>query len=140
MMVDYRIAPTADEHVEELQAAIDAVARERRYLAAVSGFPLEQTRQFVASVAAAGGVQHVALDDGSVVGWCDIQRNPFEGFPARRGSGHWIAAWISWERDRRRAARAHPRGGRGGRVSAVSSSRCSPRTAAPGSCSNGRGS
>ena len=98
MMVDYRIAPTADEHVEELQAAIDAVARERRYLAAVSGFPLEQTRQFVASVAAAGGVQHVALDDGSVVGWCDIQRNPFEGFrhvgvlgigllPGYRGSG-----------------------------------------------------
>ena len=98
MMVDYRIAPTADEHVEELQAAIDAVARERRYLAAVSGFPLEQTRQFVASVAASGGVQHVALDDGSVVGWCDIQRNPFEGFrhvgvlgigllPGYRGSG-----------------------------------------------------
>ena len=98
MMVDYRIAPTADEHVEELQAAIDAVARERRYLAAVSGFPLEQTRQFVASVAAGGGVQHVALDDGSVVGWCDIQRNPFEGFrhvgvlgigllPGYRGSG-----------------------------------------------------
>ena len=98
MMVDYRIAPTADEHVEELQAAIDAVARERRYLAAVSGFPLEQTRQFVASVAAADGVQRVALDDGSVVGWCDIQRNPFEGFrhvgvlgigllPGYRGSG-----------------------------------------------------
>ena len=80
MTADYRIEPTADAHVEELQAAIDAVARERRYLAAVSGFPLEQTRQFVASVAAAGGVQHVALDSGAVVGWCDIQRNPFEGF------------------------------------------------------------
>ena len=100
MMVDYRIAPTADEHVEELQAAIDAVARERRYLAAVSGFPARSRRgsSWHPSVTAAGGVQHVALDDGSVVGWCDIQRNPFEGFrhvgvlgigllPGYRGSG-----------------------------------------------------
>ena len=98
MMVDYRIAPTADAHVAGLQAAIDAVARERRYLAAVRGFPLEQTRQFVASVAAGGGVQRVALDGADVVGWCDVQRSPFEGFrhvgvlgigllPGHRGSG-----------------------------------------------------
>ena len=80
MTAGYRIEPTADAHVEGLQAAIDAVARERRYLAAVRGFPLEGTRQFVAAVAAGGGVQHVALDGADVVGWCDIQRNPFEGF------------------------------------------------------------
>ncbi len=80
MTADYRIAPTAAEHVAGLQAAIDAVARERRYLAVVRGFPLEATRQFVASVTAGGGVQHVALDGADVIGWCDIQRNPFEGF------------------------------------------------------------
>lgn len=80
MTAGYRIEPTADTHVEGLQAAIDAVARERRYLATVRGFPLEGTRQFVAAVAAGGGVQHVALDGADVVGWCDIQRSPFEGF------------------------------------------------------------
>ena len=98
MMADCKIEPTADAHVAGLQAAIDAVARERRYLAAVCGFPLEATRQFVASVTAGGGVQRVALDGADVVGWCDVQRSPFEGFrhvgvlgigllPGHRGSG-----------------------------------------------------
>ncbi|MCY4599665.1 MAG: GNAT family N-acetyltransferase, partial [Acidobacteria bacterium] len=72
MTPDYRIEPTTDAHVAGLQAAIDAVARERRYLAVVRGFPLEATRQFVASVTAGGGVQHVALDGADVIGWCDI--------------------------------------------------------------------
>ena len=94
----YRIEPTAGAHVEGLQAAVDAVARERRYLAAVRGFPLAETRRFVASVAAGGGVQHVLLDGAGVVGWCDVQRKPLEGFrhagvlgigvlPGHRGHG-----------------------------------------------------
>ena len=52
----------------------------------------------MASVTAGGGGQRVAFDGADVVGWCDIQRNPFEGFrhvgvlgigllPGYRGSG-----------------------------------------------------
>ena len=76
-----RIEPASEEHLEGLCSAIGAVARERRYLGNVDGFPLDEVRQFAAALAAGGGVQLVALDDeGGVVGWCDIRRNPFEGF------------------------------------------------------------
>lgn len=76
-----RLEPVSEEHLEGLCRAIEAVARERRYLGNVDGFPLEEVRQFTAGLAAAGGVQLVAVDDdGSVAGWCDIRRNPFDGF------------------------------------------------------------
>ena len=74
------IEPIADRHLEQFQAAVDSVARERLYLGTVEGFPLEQVRQFTDSIASAGGVQLVALAAGRVVGWCDIRRSPFEGF------------------------------------------------------------
>ena len=74
------IEPVADRHLEQFQAAVDSVARERLYLGTVEGFPLEQVRQFTDSIASAGGVQLVALAGGRVVGWCDIRRSPFEGF------------------------------------------------------------
>lgn len=76
-----RIEPATEGHLEGLCQAIEAVARERRYLGNVDGFPLAEVRQFAAALAADGGVQLVAVDDdGSVAGWCDIRRNPFEGF------------------------------------------------------------
>ena len=76
-----RTEPVSEEHMEGLWRAIEAVARERRYLGNVDGFPLGEVRQFAAALAAGGGVQLVAVDDdGSVAGWCDIRRNPFEGF------------------------------------------------------------
>lgn len=75
------IEPVSEEHLEGLCRAIEAVARERRYLGNVDGFPLEDIRQFAATLAGDGGVQLVAVaDDGTVAGWCDIRRNPFEGF------------------------------------------------------------
>ena len=56
------------------------MARERNYLATVSGFPLEQVRQFAKSLVSDGGVQFVVLDRDTVVGWCDVRRSTFEGF------------------------------------------------------------
>ena len=69
-----------DRHLEQFQAVIDSVSRERAFLGTVEGFPLEQTRQFVESIRGRGGTQLVALSGGAVVGWCDIRRSPFEGF------------------------------------------------------------
>ena len=65
------IEPIEDRHLEQFQAVIDSVSREREFLGTVEGFPLEQTRQFVESIRGGGG---------AVVGWCDIRRSPFEGF------------------------------------------------------------
>ena len=76
----FSIEPITPKDVEGLQAAVEAVARERRYLAAVSGFGVDGTRAFVDGLASGGGVQLVVRSAGRVVGWCDVQRHPFEGF------------------------------------------------------------
>ena len=51
---------------------LDSVARERRYLAQVEALPLERIKDFVASTVATDAAQYVAVDDGKVVGWCDV--------------------------------------------------------------------
>jgi len=75
-----RIERASAKYVQGLCAAVDAVARERRYLASVQGFPLEQARQFAKAIVNDGGVQFVVLDHDTVVGWCDVRRSGFEGF------------------------------------------------------------
>src|SRR5262245_19499235 len=60
-------------------ACVDAIARERRFLAHVHGFPVEETRAFLKSIAHCGGAQFLALDEGAVVGWVAVIPLPFEG-------------------------------------------------------------
>ncbi|HMA23321.1 MAG: N-acetyltransferase family protein [Gemmatimonas sp.] len=80
-MVTVRIVPTDETYVEALHHTLDAVARERRYLAFVEGPPLEGVRAFVRALIAGAGVQFLAIQDAdTVIGWCDIFRNPREGF------------------------------------------------------------
>lgn len=67
-----RIIPIAEEHIEGFCAAVDCVARERRYLAFLEGPPLDSSRAFVRDNIAQGHPHYVALDGGRVVGWCDI--------------------------------------------------------------------
>lgn len=76
-----RIVPTAEFHIPGLHAALDEVARERRYLAFLSAPPLGATREFIRALIGGAGVQMVAVtEDERVVGWCDIVRVPMEGF------------------------------------------------------------
>jgi RimJ/RimL family protein N-acetyltransferase len=83
-MDSIRIVPTAEKYVENLQRTIDAIAHERRYLGFLEGPPLEQTRAFVRALMAGAGVQFLAVDGSDTVnGWCDIFRNPQEGFRHR---------------------------------------------------------
>jgi ribosomal protein S18 acetylase RimI-like enzyme len=80
-MDEVRFVPTAEHYAEGFNAAVDAVARERRYIGFVEGPSLESTREFVRSILAGAGVQILAVStDDTVVGWCDIVRNPHEGF------------------------------------------------------------
>ena len=88
MSLSYRIEPVSDDHVEGLQSVVDSVAQERRYLATVHGFPLEQVRQFVESTVSDGGVQLVVLDGDRVVGWCDVRRNALEVFASNAPAVH----------------------------------------------------
>lgn len=80
-MDSIRIVETTDDLVARYHAAVDAVARERRFLAFLEAPPVASSKEFVHNVLAGGGVHLVAIDsDDQVVAWCDVLRNPLEGF------------------------------------------------------------
>ncbi|MBP1772140.1 MAG: putative acetyltransferase [Holophagaceae bacterium] len=66
------ILPIAEAHAEGFHACLDAVARERKYLALVEALPLDRLREVIRENVAHDAAQVVALDEGRVVGWCDI--------------------------------------------------------------------
>lgn len=68
----YEIVPIADGHIEGFVAAIDGVARERKYLAFLEAPPLESVRSFVQITRKRDLPHFVALVEGRVAGWCDI--------------------------------------------------------------------
>ncbi len=76
-----RVVPIEEEHIERFHAAVDSVARERKYLMVVEAFPLDATRYFVLGNVRRGHPQFVAMDGDTLVGWCDVvPANPFPGF------------------------------------------------------------
>src|SRR5438105_14422163 len=80
-MDEVRIVPTRAQYEESFNAVVDAVARERRYIGFVEGPSLQSTREFVRSILGGAGIQLLAVNPNDVVvGWCDIVRNPREGF------------------------------------------------------------
>ena len=68
----WTIAPIAEEHIDGYWTAVDSVARERRYLAMLEGPPLERTRAFVLRNLREDRPHFIALEQGCVIGWCDI--------------------------------------------------------------------
>ena len=89
-----------ERHIVGYHAALDAVARERRWLCFLEAPPLERSAAFVRELIAGAGVQTVAIDnEGKVVGWCDIARGERESIAhtghlgmglvkEHRGQGH----------------------------------------------------
>ena len=70
------IVPVTEEHIPDLNAAFDAIAREKLYLARTKAPPVEDTAKYVQECIRAGNPQFVALVDKRVVGWCDVTRKP----------------------------------------------------------------
>lgn len=66
------IAPIREEHIEGYHAALDTVAREKHYLTFLEAPPLDALRSYAARAIRGDFIQHVAVADGRVVGWCDI--------------------------------------------------------------------
>jgi ribosomal protein S18 acetylase RimI-like enzyme len=64
--------PIAEAHIAGFHAALDRVARERRYLALLEAPPLERTAEFVRGNIAGGNPQYVAISGDAVFGWCDV--------------------------------------------------------------------
>lgn len=74
-----RVVPAEERHIPGYHAALDAVARERRWLCFLQAPPLEKSAAFVRGLLAGNGVQTVAVDEaGRVVGWCDVSRGERE--------------------------------------------------------------
>ncbi|CAN5128763.1 GNAT family protein [soil metagenome] len=66
------IVPFRLAQLESLHACLDAVARERVWLARLEAGPIEGLREFVGRNLASDAALFVAVDEGRVVGWCDI--------------------------------------------------------------------
>jgi ribosomal protein S18 acetylase RimI-like enzyme len=66
------VVPIAEHHIAGFRAALDSVARERKYLAQIEAQPLESVRAFVIRNIDADFAHFVATEDNLVVGWCDI--------------------------------------------------------------------
>ena len=69
----YQIVPITEQHISGFRAAVDAVARERRYLAFLEAPPLENVTRFVLNEH--GSPQFVVVSADTVVGWCDVLPN-----------------------------------------------------------------
>ena len=66
------IIPISEEYIEGFHGCLDSVARERIYLAGVKAHPIDSTREFVLNNIQNNIPQYIAVDEGRVVGWCDI--------------------------------------------------------------------
>lgn len=73
------IQPATLEFVESFRAALDVVARERRYLLFTEAPSLEETIRFVADMLESGSSAFHAIHSGRVIGWCDVVRRKRPG-------------------------------------------------------------
>jgi RimJ/RimL family protein N-acetyltransferase len=70
--MEFEIVPIKEGHVEQYHGCLDAVAREGKFLSFTQAPPLEKAKEFVRETIQKGLPAFVALVDGRVVGWCDI--------------------------------------------------------------------
>jgi len=65
------IRPIREEDIPAFHELLDAVCRERRFLATVEAPPLEAVRSFVTKNIWNGHPQWIAVEDDQIIGWCD---------------------------------------------------------------------
>jgi ribosomal protein S18 acetylase RimI-like enzyme len=81
----FHVVPIAEEHIGGFHAGVDRVARERRYLAFLEAPPLTETEVFVRKNIAQRNPQFVAIENNTIIGWCDVTPIEMEVF-AHRGT------------------------------------------------------
>lgn len=72
MNFEFEIVPIAEKHIEGFWSAVDSVARERKYLAFLEGPPINTTVEFVKQNIAGNWPHFIAINQGKIIGWCDI--------------------------------------------------------------------
>lgn len=88
------IIPIREDLIDSFHAALDVVCRERTYLAFLEAPPIEATREFVRGNIANGYPQLAAVDEGRVVGWCDV--TPMQRATMRHAGSLGIALLPAW--------------------------------------------
>lgn len=69
---EYTIVPITLAHLEGFRAAVDSVAREKKFLSFLEGPPFGMSKEFVENNIKENWPHFVAIVDDNVVGWCDI--------------------------------------------------------------------
>src|SRR5262249_39658516 len=67
------VRPADSFDIEAAWRCLDVVAREKAYLSFFEAPPLEESRRFWGALIDKKCPFEVAVDDGRVVGWCDIE-------------------------------------------------------------------
>jgi ribosomal protein S18 acetylase RimI-like enzyme len=67
-----QVAALALSHFDGLRAALDTVAREKRFLAFTEAPPASETHAFYQNILVNDHSHFVALVNGKVAGWCDV--------------------------------------------------------------------
>lgn len=76
-----RVEATSLSQIPGYHAALDQVAKERRFLVFLQAPSLADSTKFVQWLAAGAGLHYVAITSSdTVVGWCDVVRHPHAGF------------------------------------------------------------
>jgi ribosomal protein S18 acetylase RimI-like enzyme len=70
--MNIEIIPITEKHIQGFWAAVDSVARERKYLAFLEGPPIHTTKEFVLDNIKGDWPHFVAMDKGKIIGWCDV--------------------------------------------------------------------
>ncbi len=60
------------ERAQAIWDALDAVARERKYLIFTEGPDIENSKQFISEIVLYKWTQFLAVEGAKVLGWCDI--------------------------------------------------------------------
>lgn len=66
------IVPPAECYFEGMRQVLDVVAREKKYLAFLQAPPVEETYSFYRNILQNDLCLVIAVQDGVVVGWCDV--------------------------------------------------------------------
>jgi ribosomal protein S18 acetylase RimI-like enzyme len=72
--MNWEILPIEQRHIPSYRETVDAVARERKFLALLEARPLLETEKFVLNHIGRGNPLFVVVSGEQVVGWCDIAR------------------------------------------------------------------
>ena len=81
-----------ESRAEGFRACLDAVAREKKFLARTEAPPLERIEDFVRESVKNNVAQYVAVDGPAVVGWCDVFPDQAEAFKHRGSLGMGVLA------------------------------------------------